>query len=154
GGRPRPGKATKKSRSRSVWSDARCTSMKPPAPGPVSGLSATHETKAAAMHASTALPPSARISAPACAVSGCPPATAPFMRRGYSERRGRLGGAEEAGGLERVVGVGHRYGPARAGRAEPAPATEAGGDHCHPDLAREALVDRGAKDDVRLLGGR
>ena len=31
--------------------------MKPPAPGPVSGLSATHETNAAAMQASTALPP-------------------------------------------------------------------------------------------------
>ena len=51
--------------------------MKPPAPGPVSVLSATHETKAAAMQASTALPPSASTCAPASAVSGCPAATAP-----------------------------------------------------------------------------
>ena len=36
-----------------MWSDARWTSMKPPAPGPVSGLSATQETNAAAMQAST-----------------------------------------------------------------------------------------------------
>jgi hypothetical protein len=43
--------------------------MKPPAPGPVSGLSATQDMNAAAMHASTAFPPSARIRAPASAVS-------------------------------------------------------------------------------------
>ena len=60
--------------------------MKPPAPGPVSVLSATHETNAAAMHASTALPPSRSTSAPASAVSGCPAATAPFMAQAYSGR--------------------------------------------------------------------
>src|SRR5919197_5965553 len=62
--------------------------MKPPAPGPVSVLSATQETKAAAMHASTALPPSASTSAPASAVSGCPAATAPLI--GPSLVRGRM----------------------------------------------------------------
>ena len=55
--------------------------MKPPAPGPVSVLSATQETKAAAMQASTALPPSASTWAPASAVSGCPAATAPRITR-------------------------------------------------------------------------
>src|SRR5207253_4126591 len=44
----------------------------------------THETNAAAMQASTAFPPSARTSAPACAVSGCPAATAPLIRQAYS----------------------------------------------------------------------
>ena len=53
--------------------------MKPPAPGPVSGLSATHEAKAAATQASTAFPPSARMRAPASAVSGWPAAIAPLM---------------------------------------------------------------------------
>ena len=79
---PFPGTATKKSSRLSIPSRARWTSMKPPPPGPVSGLSATHETNAAAMHASTAFPPSARIRAPASAVSGWPAATAPFMARG------------------------------------------------------------------------
>jgi hypothetical protein len=76
---PRPGIETKKSSSRFAPSRARWTSMKPPAPGPVSGLSATQETKAAATQASTAFPPSARIRAPAAAVSGWPAAIAPFM---------------------------------------------------------------------------
>src|SRR2546426_10369780 len=53
--------------------------MKPPPPGPVSGLSATHEAKPAATPASTAFPPSARISAPASAVSRCPAAIAPLI---------------------------------------------------------------------------
>ena len=44
--------------------------MNPPAPGPVSVLSVTHETNAAAMQASTAFPPPANTSAPASAVSG------------------------------------------------------------------------------------
>src|SRR6476660_6382097 len=57
--------------------------MNPPAPGPVSGLSAIHETSAAPTAASTAFPPAARTSAPACAVNGCPAATAPLMRAGY-----------------------------------------------------------------------
>ncbi len=84
--RPSPGAATKKSNSRSVRSRARWTSMKPPAPGPVSGLSATQEANAAATHASTALPPSARMLAPASAVSGCPAAIAPRMPSSVSFR--------------------------------------------------------------------
>ena len=51
-------------------SRARWTSMNPPEPGPVSGLSATQETSAAPTAASTAFPPAASTSAPACAVSG------------------------------------------------------------------------------------
>ena len=47
---------------------------------PVSGLSATHDANAAAMQASTALPPSSSARAPACAVISCPAATAPLMR--------------------------------------------------------------------------
>ena len=81
GGRSAPGTAAKKSRSLSLASRAEWTSMKPPPPGPVSGLSATQETNADAMQASTAFPPSARILAPAWAVSGWPAATAPFMGR-------------------------------------------------------------------------
>jgi hypothetical protein len=52
--------------------------MKPPAPNPVSGLSVTNEVRTAATAASTAFPPWRRISAPACAVSGCPAATTPL----------------------------------------------------------------------------
>src|SRR5581483_3849211 len=55
-------------------------SMKPPAPGPVSGDSATNDMSIAATAASTAFPPSRSARAPASAVSGCPPATTPFMR--------------------------------------------------------------------------
>ena len=55
----RPGTATKKSSSSVRASPARWTSRNPPPPGPVSGLSQIHETAAAAMHASTALPPAA-----------------------------------------------------------------------------------------------
>ena len=47
-----------------------CTSMKPPAPGPVSGDSATNDISTQATAASTAFPPARRTSAPACAVSG------------------------------------------------------------------------------------
>src|SRR5215203_6797717 len=64
--------------------------MNPPAPGPVSGLSVTQETNAAAMHASTAFPPWASTLAPASAVSGWPAATAPRMGEGYSARRSSL----------------------------------------------------------------
>src|SRR5439155_23325069 len=53
--------------------------MNPPPPGPVNVLSATHDANPAAMHASTALPPSARIWAPASAVSRCPAAIAPLI---------------------------------------------------------------------------
>src|SRR6266516_2325364 len=55
--------------------------MKPPPPGPVSGLSHTQDTKAAATQASTAVPPASSTLAPASAVSGCPAAIAPFTRR-------------------------------------------------------------------------
>ena len=34
------------------------------------------------------------------------------------------------------------------------PGAEAGRDHGHPDLAGEAVVDRGAEDDVRVVGRR
>ena len=73
-----PGIVTKKSTSRLVRSRARWTSMNPPPPGPVTGLSTTQETNAAAMQASTALPPSASTRAPASAVRGWPAAIAPL----------------------------------------------------------------------------
>ena len=63
--------------------------MKPPAPGPVSGLSVTAAANAAATHASTAFPPSASARAPACAVSGWPPATAPFIAESLAVRPAR-----------------------------------------------------------------
>ena len=50
------GTATKKSSTVVSPLAASCTSMKPPPPGPVSGLSHTHDTNAAATHASTARP--------------------------------------------------------------------------------------------------
>ena len=59
--------------------------MKPPPPGPVSGLSQTHDTNAAATQASTAVPPASSTLAPASAVSGCPAAIAPFMPRSRSK---------------------------------------------------------------------
>ena len=77
-GRPSPGVATKKSAIRGGRPSPGRTSAKPPAPGPVSGLSATQPANAAATQASTALPPSASIRAPASAVRGCPAAIAPF----------------------------------------------------------------------------
>ena len=62
--RPLPGAATKKS---SRWSSpsAVCTSMNPPAPGPVSADSVTNDISTHATAASTALPPAFRTSAPA-----------------------------------------------------------------------------------------
>src|SRR5262245_43752886 len=51
--------------------------MKPPPPGPASGLSQTKDAKQAAIAASTALPPARSASAPASALSRCPAATAP-----------------------------------------------------------------------------
>ena len=82
--RPRPGAATKKS---SRWSSpascpGTCTSMNPPAPGPVRGDSATNDISTQAAAASTAFPPDRRISAPASAVTGWPAATTPRMGRG------------------------------------------------------------------------
>ncbi len=55
--------------------------MNPPPPGPVSGLSQTHDVNAAATHASTAEPPALSTLAPASAVSGWPAAIAPFMAK-------------------------------------------------------------------------
>src|SRR6266850_1051924 len=43
-------------------------------------VSATHDARQAATAASAALPPSARISAPAAAVAGCPAATAASIK--------------------------------------------------------------------------
>ena len=73
------GTATKKSSTTVRPLSASCTSMNPPPPGPVSGLSHTHDTNAAATHASTAEPPASSTRAPACAVNGCPAAIAPFI---------------------------------------------------------------------------
>ena len=67
--------------------------MKPPPPGPVSGLSATHEANPAATHASTALPPSASTLAPTSAVSGCPAAIAPLMSESVNADEWNMGGA-------------------------------------------------------------
>ncbi len=70
----RSGNATKKSSSCVRACSAWWTSRKPPPPGPVSGLSHTQETAAAAMQASTAFPPARRTSAPACGgerMTGC-----------------------------------------------------------------------------------
>ena len=53
--------------------------MKPPAPGPVSGDSATNDISTHATAASTAFPPARSTSAPACAVTGWPAATTPFI---------------------------------------------------------------------------
>src|SRR6478736_9483883 len=51
-----------------------------PPSSPVITVSATHEASDAATAASAALPPSARISAPAAAVAGCPAAQAGLIR--------------------------------------------------------------------------
>src|SRR5437763_10951117 len=77
---PSPGAATKKS---SRWSspEAVCTSMNPPAPGPVNGDSTTNDISTHATAASTALPPARSTSAPACALNGCPAATTPLIER-------------------------------------------------------------------------
>ena len=66
--RAEAGTATKKS-SRATSPCGERTIRKPPAPGPVSGLSATAAANAAAHTASTAPPPRARASAPARALS-------------------------------------------------------------------------------------
>ena len=79
-GRPRPGVATKKSATRAGRRPRGARARSRPRPGPVSGLSATQPAKPAATHASTALPPSSRMRAPARAVSAWPAAIAPFMK--------------------------------------------------------------------------
>src|SRR5918992_5217627 len=136
---PAPGTVTKKSSNLDRPSLARCTSRKPPPPGPVSVLSATQDTNAAARQASTAFPPSASTRAPASAVSGWPAAIAPFTapRLALQERRR----------LERLRAfvAGPGSGPGAA------PLADAGHDHRHPNLAFEPLVDRRAEDDVRIV---
>src|SRR3954452_11891267 len=126
--------------------------MKPPAPKPVSGLSAAKEASTAQTAASTALPPSRSTPAPASAVSGWPAATTPGI--------GRLSGSA----WENLRDVDAQlFGAPRApaagilrpddGRLDRAPrrrrvAVETGGDHRHPDLIAEGLVDIGSEDDV------
>ena len=61
-------------------------------------VSATHDASPAATAASAAVPPSARISAPASAVAGCPAATAGAIigrarRAGYRSARSRRAGS-------------------------------------------------------------
>src|SRR6187551_960685 len=124
--------------------------MKPPAPNPVRGLSTAKEASTAATAASTALPPSRRISAPASAVRGCPAATTPVMGRGglAGKELGDIERAQLARLLvaRRTAATGIRgaadrrlRGPARC-RAP----IEAGGDNGDPDLVAQVLVDVGA----------
>jgi hypothetical protein len=72
---PRPGTLTKKSRQRTSPVAASKTVAKPPPPSPVKIVSAAQLTSIIETAASTALPPRERMSAPACAVDGCPAAT-------------------------------------------------------------------------------
>ena len=67
---PSPGEETKKSASRVERSRARWMSMNPPAAGLVRKLSQTAAANTAATQASTALPPSSSMRAPARALSG------------------------------------------------------------------------------------
>src|SRR3954447_24037054 len=115
--------------------------MWPPAPNPVSGLSAANDASTAQTAASTALPPSRRASAPASAVSGWPAATTPLTGRRplAGEKLGDVERAELAGLLDprraapaSVLGAAdHRLG--RAPRCRRL-AVEAGRHHGHPDL--------------------
>ena len=94
--------------------------MKPPAPGPVSGDSATNDISTAATAASTALPPSRRTSAAASAVSGCPAATTPLMPRAAYGAAGTLTASGSAARYELrylkvVQGAADALAPRRAG---------------------------------------
>ena len=82
--------------------------MNPPPPGPVKGLSVTHEAKPAATQASTAFPPRSRVRAPTSAVSGWPAAIAPFMDRAYVPI-----GEERAHGFPQSSQSGATVGPSR-----------------------------------------
>src|SRR5215207_5468060 len=161
--RPRPGAATKKS---STWfSPGACTTMNPPAPGPVSGDSATNDISTAATAASTALPPARSTSAPACAVSGWPAATTPFMWASLAARK-ELGhvnvhqrpGAHPLAGAAHVrLGVGRDAATLTAPpllvarpRAVHGPVAVAGGHDRDPHLVVDLVVDHGAEDDVRV----
>ena len=88
--------------------------MKPPAPNPVSGLSAAKEASTAQTAASTALPPSRRTEAPASAVSGWPAAMTPFMCGSVEPAGAGLAG-EELGHVDAEL-ASERPRPRRAGR--------------------------------------
>src|SRR5918997_1495195 len=157
--RPRPGAATKKS---SRWSSppAVWTSMNPPAPGPVSGDSATKDISTQATAASTALPPPRSTSAPARAVTGWPAATTPFTQRKLARDELRHVDVGEGGAAlalpaaphprlvvrrdARLASVSPRRGPVLR------PVAVAGRHHRDPDLVLDLLVDHGPEDDVRL----
>src|ERR687893_2562439 len=161
--RPRPGAATKKS---SRWSSppAVWTSMNPPAPGPVSGDSATKDISTQATAASTALPPPRSTSAPARAVTGWPAATTPFTQRKLARDELRHVDVGEGGAAlalpaaphprlvvrrdARLASVSPRRGPVLR------PVAVAGRHHRDPDLVLDLLVDHGPEDDVRLGVGR
>src|SRR4051794_13464095 len=156
---PFPGAATKKS-SRTSSPPAVWMSMKPPAPGPVSGGSATNDMSTDATAASTALPPARSTSAPALAVSGCPAATTPLMGASLfplaarnelghfhvPERAVRLPGSPHprlvVGRHPRWLALGPRL------RTYLRPVAVAGGHDGDPDLVVDLLVDHGAEDDV------
>ena len=76
----RPASARRRSSRAAVTSPSTQARRKPPPVGPVSGPSATAAAKAAAMQASTALPPSSSTRAPASAVGRLPAAIAPCMK--------------------------------------------------------------------------
>src|SRR6185312_13557636 len=164
---PIPGAATKKS---SRWlSPPECTTMNPPAPGPVSGDSTTNDMSTAATAASTALPPARSTSAPASAVSGWPAATTPLIgaslvqRSAAGDELGHIDVREHArsgaGPLARAAHLRlrvRRDAPRRfaARRA----VAVAGGHDRHPHLVLDLVVDHGPEDDVRVrvrrLGNR
>src|SRR5215211_7077686 len=157
--RPRPGAATKKS-SRWVPPSGVWTSMKPPAPGPVRGDSATNDIRTAATAASTALPPARSTSAPACAVTGWPAATTPLMwlRLAARDEFGHFYVAENRSGTLASPPPPHarlrvgRDAPPLAARRGPVlgAVAVAGGHHRHPNLVFDLLVDHRAEDDVRV----
>src|SRR5215207_259587 len=166
---PSPGAATKKS---STWFSSRaCTTMKPPAPGPVSGDSATNDISTAATAASTALPPARSTSAPASAVSGWPAATTPFMWASVAaprasaarEELGHVHVGQHARGhaLARTAHLRLGVGGDAAALAAPAllvarprpvhgTVAVAGGHDRDPHLVVDLVVDHGAEDDVRV----
>src|SRR5215204_4713101 len=133
--------------------------MKPPAPGPVSGGSATNDMSTAATAASTALPPSRSTSTPAWAVSGWPAATTPLMSPRLAARaRHELGNVHVTERSVRRPRPAHpRLGVGRHARGlslGPRPGAHlravavARGDHGDPDLVHHLLVDHRAEDDV------
>src|SRR5262249_1141882 len=92
--------------------DAARTSRKPPPPGLVRVCSVTQDMNAAAMHASTAFPPSRSTSAPASAVSLGPAATAPLIPGSVSPPRATSPG----GGAAALAIVAPRDRPVALGR--------------------------------------